>query len=178
MEQEWVNVADTAVKIGLGAFITGTFTLIGMRISAKSENRKFLLDKKIKKIEQLTEDIELYLTACDLYLTKILRTSKLNNGVEKINLLQEVALKEEAEKLSSFFKNRNSAESKLRLIKENSAADTITCCAELFNELEHYIELNHKTPTYEKLLSKKEDFKKIKYKIYHETSNAYKRLNH
>lgn len=63
MNMEWVNVADTAVKIGLGGIISGLFTYIGLKYSHKSQQSKYLFEHKIKLVEQITVDIDEYFTA-------------------------------------------------------------------------------------------------------------------
>lgn len=48
MDNEWVNVADNAVKIGLPSLITGFVTIFGMRYSSKSTQNKYMLEHKVK----------------------------------------------------------------------------------------------------------------------------------
>ena len=71
MPKEWIDVADTAVKIGLGSLITGVFTYLGVKFSHDSEKKKFMLEHKTKLLEHIAEDVEAYFSAWDSYIAKI-----------------------------------------------------------------------------------------------------------
>lgn len=45
-QMEWVEIFDTAIKIGLGATISGIFSLLGMKTGRRTESKKDL--KKLK----------------------------------------------------------------------------------------------------------------------------------
>lgn len=55
---EWVNVADSAVKIGLGALIAGITTYLTVRARGSIEKDKIKLENKLNLIQEACQEIE------------------------------------------------------------------------------------------------------------------------
>ncbi len=181
MEQEWINVADTAVKIGLGALITGLFTLVGMKVSAKSENRKFMLEHKVKILENLAADIDVYFNACSEYMNIISGTSIIRNDhhieTECLSPKQILGIEKKDENLISCSNQLKSAVSKLKLIKEKTAAEELIKYSEFITTVRDPISFGRRFPMCDEfeLLRKKHLLKQ--HKVHTELSKIYEQLS-
>ena len=58
MPTTWIEIADTAVKIGLGAAVTGVATLINNRLSHAKSVEKDNLQRSVEVLESVTLSIE------------------------------------------------------------------------------------------------------------------------
>ncbi|PKG79872.1 hypothetical protein CXF80_17025 [Shewanella sp. Actino-trap-3] len=153
MPKEWIDVADTAVKIGLGSLITGVFTYIGVKFSHKSEKGKFMLEHKTKLLEQIAEDVETYFAAWDSYISRIsgIARSRKNNEkeYEELSKAQKSSVKEKDSNLIESWPRRESAISKLRLMKSVKASKALSSCKGLEKEMRDMIVFDKVMPTYE-----------------------------
>ncbi len=121
MATTWIEIADTAVKIGLGSSITGVFTYIGIRLTKSTEKEKYLLEHKIKLIEDITTDIEPYLKEVELYMSRVSGIAKYrqNNSLEEtpLNEKQIKTIKEHELKVVDTWSSFYSSVAKLKLLK-------------------------------------------------------------
>lgn len=76
MAKEWIDVADTAVKIGLGALITGVFTYLGIRFNKASERQKYFLEHKSRLLEEASNNLEDYFAAWKRFNGRLTAISK------------------------------------------------------------------------------------------------------
>ena len=60
MATEWIDIIDTAVKIGLGALISGIATYSVANLNHKKDLNKSLSNKKIEILEEISELAEEY----------------------------------------------------------------------------------------------------------------------
>jgi len=150
MATEWINVVDSAVKIGLGALISGVFTYLGLKFKSSSENQRFMLENKAKILEEVSSDIHDYFIAWRFYISII-------SGITKRKALAGKDGSDFAEKERSSIIERNndlvdawpkreSAISKLILLKATNVADAISECGELEAELRSQIIFDKKVP--------------------------------
>ncbi len=63
----WIDVADTAVKVGLGAFIGGGFSYLLMRFDHDRESKKEYVKKRLNNIEIAFEEINAFSKTISLY---------------------------------------------------------------------------------------------------------------
>ena len=126
MPKEWVDVVDTAVKIGLGSLITGIFTYIGIKFSHKSERSKFMLEHKTKLLEQVADDIEEFFASWDSFvsviggITKIRKNEKIED--EELETEQWDSIIKHDEDLINSKQKYDSSIAKLRLLKASQAS--------------------------------------------------------
>ncbi len=52
---DWINVADTAIKIGLGAVVAGTFGYVLAKRNAKTEAEKVYTDKRRELLSKVVD---------------------------------------------------------------------------------------------------------------------------
>jgi len=152
---EWIDVADTAVKIGLGALITGFFTYLGIKLTKNSEKQKFLLEHKVKMLEQISEDIESYFRALDSYTAKVAGITKHKQvkGEERdpFTVEQIKSIKERDLTLSESWAAKKSAISKMRLVGANEAVESLVKFSSYEKDLRDKIVFEKKVPLYEEV---------------------------
>ncbi len=71
MDKEIIDLIDTAVKIGLGALISGSFTYLGICYSEKSKKQHFILEHKTQLLEKVVINVDDYFSAWSLFVSKI-----------------------------------------------------------------------------------------------------------
>lgn len=139
MSKEWVDIVDTAVKIGLGALITGVFTYIGIKFSHKSERSKFMLEHKAKLLEQVAKDVEEYFSSWD-YFNSIVEGTAIGlerDGIEdrKLTVSDQEQIGKRDKDLVESWPKRESAISKLKLMKATEASEALVSTRSLEKEL-------------------------------------------
>ncbi|MEI7850831.1 MAG: hypothetical protein WCH86_03280 [Kiritimatiellales bacterium] len=157
MSKEWVDIADTAIKIGLGSLITGAFACIGISISGRFAKDKFMLEHKTKLVEQVAENIEEYFSAWNAYIAKIAGITKhrKNNGTEEEELseAQKDAIYERDQTLVKSWPKRDVAISRLRLMKAKASTDALLDTMPLECELRNKIVFEKKVPFHNDVLA-------------------------
>jgi len=177
LAKEWIDVADTAVKIGLGGLITGVFAFIGLRFTHKSDKEKHLFEHTTKVLEQINEDIGEYFDAWNAYISKIAGITKVLASNEKdISELQKKAIQERNDLLVNTWKKKDSAKSKSYLIKATKVADAINDCNGLEKEIRDRIVFQKEIPTYEEIVEHRKKIKKQQKEVYIQLSDYYSEL--
>ncbi|MFM5679520.1 hypothetical protein ACET8V_01215 [Aeromonas veronii] len=151
MAIEFIDVVDTAVKIGLGASITGIFTFLGVRQRHKSEQLKFVLEHKIKIIEEIYSEAETYLSAWNALIFRLAGTlKKLEHDAESIvlNTSQIKGINAIDNELRNTMKLRRSVLAKLRLLKADDAIEVMKDIINLEGELREKLFFEKKYPNY------------------------------
>jgi hypothetical protein len=154
MPKEWAEVADTAVKIGFTSIITGFFTYLGVKSSQKSEKNKFMLEHKVKILEQIANDIEIYFSAWISLLNIVSGiTKKMPHEQSPISFTskQISLIKEYDDELVLAWVNRDSAVSKLRLLKADKALKGLAICSSLEYELRNMLMFNRNYYNYSEI---------------------------
>ncbi|WP_448554573.1 hypothetical protein [Thalassotalea montiporae] len=138
MPKDWIDVADTAVKIGLGSLITGIFTYLGVKFSRKSDRAQFKLEHKTKLLEQISSDAEGYFSAWNLLISPVSAAAKKLPHDEPVKEYPERNLKmiriRDGE-LRDSWTQKHAVVSKLSLLKANDASEKFIYCAEAEKEL-------------------------------------------
>ena len=151
MAKEWIDVADTAVKIGLGSLITGVFTYLGVKFSHNSQQAKFLLEHKVQVLEKISSDAEEYFSAWNALISRIAGTTKLiGRDLEHIEFSenQMIAIKERDEILKEAWISRNNVVSRLRLLKSRNAVEKFRTCVKIESELREMMFFKKEYPHY------------------------------
>lgn len=90
--KDWYDLADTALKIGLGAFIGGFFTYITTKSNHKHEISKEKFNRKIEMLNEATGKLENYFTCTFKLMDKWYGYA--SKGIKRKNQLKEKALDE------------------------------------------------------------------------------------
>ena len=180
MAKEWIDVIDTAIKIGLGGLITGTFTYFGLKFSHKSEKEKYMLETKTKLLEQITKEIEDYFQAWDFYVSKIAGITKhlknKNKDSNDLSDIQKKHIKEKNDMLVDSWAKRESAKSKLILLKATSTVQALKDCRKQEKELRDKIIFDKDIPDYEEIQEYRKYKTKLQEKVHNELANLYEAL--
>ncbi len=180
MPKEWIDVADTAVKIGLGSLITGVFTYIGVKFSHNSEKNRHMLEHKTKMLEQAASSVESYFSAWDAYLSRIAgitRTKKAKDiENEPFSKDQIAALKEADHRLVKSRKCREAAIAKLRLINAEKASQALASCNTHEREMRDRIVFENYIPNYEEASFHRDGVGIKQEEVHKELANFYESL--
>lgn len=180
MAKEWIDVVDTAVKIGLGALISGTFTYLGLKFKASSENKKFMTENKAKMLEEVSADVHNYFTAWRFYASIIYSITKNKNSKDEdgsdFTEGQKKSIKERSDDLIESWPKRESAIAKLTLLKASRVVEAIIDCRELENELRSQIIFDNQVPLYAYMQDYKKNIRERVDKVNTELSDFYSTL--
>ena len=126
---------------------------MGLKFKSSSENKRFMLENKAKILEEVASEIHDYLIAWRYYISIVsgIARRKMMNGEDGSDFTKE-QLKPIAERndaLVESWPKRESAISKLILLKGNKVAEIVLQCNELEAELRNQIIFDGKTPLYE-----------------------------
>jgi hypothetical protein len=169
MDKEWVDVVDNVVKIGLPSLITGFITIFGMKYSAKSIQNKFLFEHKVKLLEKISDDMDLYFTAWNMLYSKLGGiTKKMDPDMDNVifTKAQSDAIKDRDKKLTESWPLRQSSLAKLRLLKANKAVEKLSICTQIENDLRDLIIFDKNYPNFNQLIDLQSKYKESK-KIFH-----------
>ncbi len=172
-------MADTAVKIGLGSLITGVFTYLGVKFSHKSEQSKYLLEHKIKVIEQIASEAEEYFAAWNGVISKIGGiTKKMDPNIESVDLTanQLKSIKERDRALVDSWSDRQSVQSKLRLLKAEDAVKKFKECTSLETQLRDIMFFDKEYPNYNQLSEYRNKAKAAQRKFQEELAETYENI--
>ena len=151
MAKEWIDIVDTAVKIGLGSLITGSFAYIGLKLNKESVLNKHFVEHKTKLIEDAMKYSQEYFVTKRMYIstlkgiTKDLKNTdfvEIPKGDRHILATRNDALVEgwvPREKAIATF-SLLGAEKCVKLLKETSNIES---------ELRNIIIFQNKLPTYD-----------------------------
>lgn len=125
MAATWLSIVDTAVKIGLGAAISGIATYSITRYKQKSDKELKQVQRKIDSLDIIAEQTEEFSHVCLNYWARILDWSRKKEKSKPISDSLEKELKAVRTELFNSYKTLASAESKLLLMGENKAAELL-----------------------------------------------------
>ncbi|CAK2046431.1 conserved hypothetical protein [Vibrio crassostreae] len=151
MAKEWIEVVDTAVKIGLGSVITGFFTYLGLKFSHKSDQKKFMLEHKVKVIEEISEQADAYFIAWVGVITKVSGLTKsMPHDIETVEFTpnQIKIIRERDTVLVQAWSSKESIKSKLRLLNANSVGKAFANCSNLECEIRELLFFTKKYPNF------------------------------
>lgn len=177
--KEWIDVIDTAVKIGLGSLITGTFTYIGIKVSQDSQQKKFILEHKMKVLEDIADNVEIYFNAwtkLNEVLSGTAKQSPHDQEVIKFNTTQLEKIKERDDELTESWGNKKLALSKLRLLQARSAGEALLECSKLENKLRDKIIFEKKYSNYNEMKEIQKEAGTAQRKFHHALSDFYQEL--
>lgn len=159
MPKEWIDVADTAVKIGLGAAITGVFTYLGVKASSRSEKQKYTLEHKVKLLEQASEDVETFFRSFDSYISQVAGVTKhkkqSNTETAHFTDRQKEVIGEQDRALAEGVASLASAISRLRLLKAHHAVEALNEFNIIGKEIRNKIVFAKEVPTYDEVVAVK-----------------------
>ncbi len=131
----WIDVADTAVKVGLGALIGGGFSYLLMHLDHDRESKKEYAKRRLNNIEIAFEEINEFSKIISLYWAN-LANGLFKKGKGTLTDEDLKSLSEEEQRLFESFSLLNSSRTKLVLLSESTSVDKLdnykTTCEDFF----------------------------------------------
>jgi gas vesicle protein len=168
----WIEVTDSALKIGLGALIAGLISLLLARAARTHELRKDQIRRRQDTIEKIAEEFErvqaqfvglfaTYSTYADHYQVPIIKDLQRKKVVEAMNGV-ETALH-----------SLHTIESKLLLLGLDSCTQIVVSYRLAVVELQNQVRLEPPFPDKTKFESSAKNFSEIRTRFYKAISKAY-----
>jgi len=179
MSKEIIDVIDTAVKIGLGALITGIATYLISKLNSRKDKEKFILEHKIKTIEIASDKLETYFNAISSLYSTIggkIRGQNIENIYELDDSEQKKILDKDKELQSAWF-DRNYAISRFHLLKAKEVVKAIEEIQKFETELRNIFILNSEMISSNELQNKSKEYTHLKTVYYEKASTYYGELN-
>ncbi|EJG1640350.1 hypothetical protein BT051_RS20070 [Vibrio alginolyticus] len=180
MAKEWIDVADTAVKIGLGALITGFFTYLGVKFSHKSEQKKFFVEHKVKVIEEISIQSDEYFSAWNNLINKVAGIVKcLTHDEETLELKQKqiTSIRAVDAQLVTAWSQKQAALTKLRLLQANDSEKALLKCSNKEKELRDMIIFDKQYPNYSKISKYRNEAKECQKKYLEALAKTYESIS-
>lgn len=171
----WVDVADSAVKIGLGALIGGTFGVWVAWLNNSIQAKKALNERRRQIIELAIESVDSACNAASLY------WSNLGNGVykrdkgEKLTDTDKAQLDSLQSKFFESFTVLNSSGAKLLLLDERDAETQLQELRAALDAFFKIANVDNKKCTSDTLASHKDAISSKRRIFYSTLSKAYAR---
>lgn len=116
MEMSYLEILDTAIKIGLGALISGVTTWKVARLQHKNEDEKERNRRRIDNLEKVASQTQMFCHDAMIYWSRIVDYTRKQETSQALSKSQLRDLKEARTKLYSSYENLTSAESTLYLL--------------------------------------------------------------
>jgi len=169
----WIDVADSAVKIGLGALIGGTFGIWVAWLNNTIQAKKALNERRRQIIELVIESVDSACNAASLY------WSNLGNGIykrgkgEKLTDTDYAQLDSLQSKFFESFTVLNSSGAKLLLLDESDAEMQLQELRAALDAFFKIANIDNKKCTTEALASHKDAISSKRRMFYSALSKAY-----
>ncbi|MBE4020769.1 hypothetical protein HJ130_18065 [Vibrio parahaemolyticus] len=147
MEKDWFELADTAIKIGLGAFISvfGAYKISSL--NHKRDIEKKMVEKKIDIIEEISESAEIYFYFCtSLYNTCGGMLHDSDNVGQDLTEDQKRLVTSKHENFTHALEHRNKAVSKIKILAIPSAEDALKDYNGVLKDFKQMIVFDGKAP--------------------------------
>lgn len=122
MPVSWIDVADTAVKIGLGALISAGASITVARLNHRKENQKTIISKKLQMVEDISELAEEYFYFFTRLSNRVGPMIRISDNVGKsLTEAQRKIIAERHEGFGELLSKRNKAVALIMILKIEAA---------------------------------------------------------
>lgn len=173
---ELIEVIDTAVKVGLGAIISGFTTYRVTKLNHNSDRKKESGKRAHEALIQTTENIDRYLNCLARCIARL--DGYARSGVPSGKFPDEILMnyRDVDKELISARPDLAAAASRLRLIGERDAALSVENLGRFENSFRTKVIFEKQQPTAEELKLLQKEYQKIKEAIYEALNAVYKKL--
>lgn len=173
MPLEILDVIDTAVKVDLGAVISGIATYQVSHLNHRSDKKKELTKRKVEIVTFSVEKLELYFAAFSRCYARL--NGILQSGTEPGELPDDKfkRYRELDTELVNARESRAIASSRLRLINQSEAADLIDRINIIEKKLRDQVIFEKQLPTKQELVELSKEMNAIKTSLYKILSGAF-----
>lgn len=175
MPKDILDIVDTAVKIGLGALISGLTTFIITRKNHSNELIKERREKKASALEFAIENIEEYFDALEDYQSILdgFHASGALSGQVDENHWEKIGFMAIDDKLVSARKEKSLCISRLRLIGFDNLIEDLVAIETIEGQLRQQVIFNNTLPPYEELIAYKKRYIANKTDFYSAASKSF-----
>ena len=131
----YLEVVDSAVKIGLGALIGGITSLVVARAQHRRDLEKSKIAREFELLKQVAEEVERFTHVALRYWALITEWGRNELQGTKMRAERQEALSRSGDELFDAFKDMTSSESKLLLLGHSESQGLLRAYGELVTEL-------------------------------------------
>ncbi|MEO1820306.1 hypothetical protein [Pseudomonas sp.] len=175
MPATWLEIADTTVKIGLGALISGASAYFLARHNHSSSIEKEYISKHRAVLEQVSLDVEEMTHALLKYWSFILEWARNEEKRKENNGEKSEAVRASRAEVFTLFKGLSTAEGKLFLIGCDDQQKCLREYGERITEFYQYASRNNDQMQSSEIERWRVDLLDSRQKLYSSLSVAYKR---
>lgn len=151
MPTTWIDVADTAIKIGLGGLISAIATYKVAQTNHKNDITKSFTNKKVEILEELSELAEEYFYFCTALSNKVGGMQKIAENVgAPLTEHQRKAISKAHENFIETLSKRNKAISKIKILGITDAEEAIRKYNDVLGEFREDVVFNKTLITVER----------------------------
>jgi hypothetical protein len=180
MATQWIEVIDTAIKIGLGSLITGGATYLVSRHTHVQQRQRFLLEHRLKILERASENLDQYFDAWGQLAALAAGTSRtqeeLKRPLNKLEAHQISSLREKDAIIGEAMKARNAAVSRLRLLRASQLDAALRLTLPALKKLRDAVIFEARVFPYEEAKAMNEEISVLKEKVHSELANLFDRV--
>lgn len=136
----WIDVTDTAVKIGMGAFLGGAFAIWRAYVNNRNQAKKSFLDKKREMIERVLKEVDDFYALATVYWANLANAAFKREGGVELTSKEVQDLSELEQQLFVGFKTIGYSSSRLMLIGEKDAEKALQ---EMRKTIDHFFEIGN-----------------------------------
>lgn len=161
MPAQWIDVVDSAVKIGLGALISGIATYKVSALNHSKDVHKSIVNKKISMLEEISVHAEEYFYFCTMLSNNVRGAQHTAKNVgEPLTKAQLDRFQSTQKELRDVLSSRNKAASKIKILSIPAAEEALTVHNEALSEFRRIVFFDRKMPTFEECEKYKSQRKK------------------
>ncbi|AUB86512.1 hypothetical protein CK210_04155 [Vibrio anguillarum] len=178
MENEWAEVVNNLIKIGLPSLVTGVVTVLGVKHNAKATHDKFFIEHKTKVLEKISDEVDEYFDSWEMVYSKIGAILKhKDHDLDEVKLTENQiqAIVERDKELIVSWSKKKSSLSKLRLLGADEAANRLKDCGELEKQLRDMMFFEKEYPNYNQLNCMRKEARTAQEKFHTALSKFYGR---
>ena len=173
MTIEALEILDSAVKIGLGALISGVATYSVTLRNQKYELHKVFLDRRLNTIEVATDSVDTHFIAFSRFIAAISGAQQLNPEEKELSENSYKFIRRHDDELCDSRAHWISSISKLRLLALDNSVAILNELSNIENDIRNKVVFEKLMPTLDELEHWSNTFVDIKKRFYKEVSNAY-----
>jgi|GEM_PF-2451336 len=180
MATEILDIVDTAIKIGLGALISGVSTYYITKQNHATDAKKQFLNRKLGIIEAVTGHFDEFSTSLSELISAIDGVRRKHPDKESFDLNDQndaplwKFINDHDDKFCNARYHAIFAASKLYLLQLHEAADRVTSLNKLGNDIRTQVLFNGKLPSSPQLDQWRTELSNIKKEFFHAVSAHYK----
>lgn len=173
MLMTWPEVADSAVKIGLGALVGGGFSLALARLTQRHEFRKLALERRWTLLQQVQLEVTDFSVAISAFWASTRNAAYRRDASQPLSAVEQRELKELENKAFAAFGALATPRSKLLLLGEKDADAALGKYRESCDAFFRVAELSNPKSTQEQLDALRADMLDKRTAAYDAISTAY-----